>query len=383
MRVLYVQTIRLDSDLCKSSRLGLVEALVNSGSDVTVVASYDHTRPEPPPGARFIMFRATRVPFARQLAFNLGAHAVVFWQMLTKRPDVVLVDPYTFHSVFPFDLLARAGLLETRVIMDVRSGIFHERTTGAANTVRRVLMRASFGYARDVFAGVTTISAMLRDTLVCEYQLSSDRIGIWQSATSPGMLKAHPSAVRPGDNHPLRVMYHGSFGIDRGLEETIQAMRLLQERGVPVELFMMGQGTQAAKLKALAPGLTNVVFHEAVPHEEVPAHLARADVGILPFKPTAVMRSSSPLKLMEYLAAGRPVIASRIEAIEDVVGSDGAIYLTAQTPEAIADAIAAAEANRPRLAELGARGPRIISEQFTWARQVEGLTTFLAGLDRA
>lgn len=383
MRILYLQTIRLDSDLCKTSRLGLIDALVRTGCDMTVVAGYDHVKPAPPPGARLIAIPAPAMPFVKQLSFNLASHVIVFWQMIVRRPDAVLLDPYTFHCVFPFDLLARMGLVKTRVIMDVRSGIFHERHRGLADAARRALRRLAFWYGRLMFPGFTTISPMLRDILVRDYGLPFDRIRIWQSATSAGILAAGAAAgaAPPGSNQRLRVMYHGSFGIDRGLEETIEAMRLLEERGAPVELFMMGQGTQTARLKEAASGLRNVVFHPPVPHEEVPRHLLRADVGILPFKPTPVMRSSSPLKLMEYLSAGRPVIASRIEAIEDVVGPDGAIYLRDQTPEGIAAAIEHALQHRELLVTLGERGPQIVTGQFTWTRQAEGLRQFLSGLD--
>lgn len=381
MRILYLQTIALDTDFCRTSRIGLASALAAAGCDVTIIAGYASAPPPLPPGVRFVGVRMPRVPFVRQFLFNAGVHAATIRECLRRRPDIILLDPYTFYCAWPFDWLSRLGARAPRVVMDVRSGIFHERDQRGADVVRRVLRATSFRYARRVFAGFTTISPMLRDILVREYGLPADRIGLWQSAASSAIVPgARKEPERTG--RPLRVMYHGSFGIDRGLEETVQAMRLLQSRGIQAELFLLGQGTQEPALRALAEGLDNVVFHRAVPHQEVPAHLARCDVGIVPFKTTPVMRSSSPLKLMEYLAAGRPVIASRIEAIEDVVGSDGAFFLRDQTPGAIADAIEQAVHDPERIARLGARGPDIIAEHFTWSRQAEGLRHFLSSLAR-
>lgn len=375
MKVLYLQTIRLDTDMCRSSRIGLVEGLTRLGCEVTVVAGYDWTRPRAPEGVRLIAIPAPQIAYVKQLSFNIAAHAIVFWQILNWRPHVVLLDPYTFHCAWPWDLFARAGLHRMRVLMDVRSGIFHERHRGVANVMLRALRRIAFGYGRAVFAGFTTISSMLRDTLVRDYGLSPDRIGIWQSGVAP--FAAAPAARR-GTAADFRVMYHGSFGIDRGLPETIEAMRLIAATRSDIRLLLLGAGTEEPKLRRLAEGLPNVRFHAPVPHDEVPAFIADSDIGIVPFMPTPVMRSSSPLKLMEYLSAGRSVIASRIEAISDVVGDDGAIYLDDQTPEAIARAICWAADHRELVAALGRRGPTLIAERYTWANQARGLRDFLA-----
>jgi glycosyltransferase involved in cell wall biosynthesis len=330
-----------------------------------------------PAGVRFVGVRAPRVPYLATVAFNLMVHARVVWELLQRRPDVVLLDPYTFHAAFPFDMLSRLGLWPTKVVMDVRSGIFHEQHRGLANWPRRALRALSLAYARRVFTGFTTITPMLRDILVRDFGLPLSRIGIWQSAAAPAGGADIEPAVAGG---PLRVLYHGTFGLDRGLPETIAAMRIVAGRRPDIELLMLGSGIEDVLLRRAAEGLPNVRFHPPVAHAEVAAFIARSDVGILPFKPTPVMRASSPLKLMEYLSCGRPVIASRIEAVTDIVGDAGAVFLKDCTPEAIADAIIWAADHRQELTRLGRLGRELVAEQFTWERQALGLRTFLSGV---
>jgi glycosyltransferase involved in cell wall biosynthesis len=372
--MLYLQTIRLDTDLCRASRLGLTGALAAAGWDVTLIAGIERDRPAMPAGVRLIGIHAPRVPFLATLWFNAVAHLIVVREVIRRPPAVLLLDPYTFHAAFPWDLLSRLGLMSTKVVMDVRSGIFHEQHRGVGNWPRRALRALSLAYARRLFAGFTTITPMLRDRLVRQFGLPADRIGIWQSA-APEMRV--PEAAVGSSRAGLRVLYHGTFGMDRGLPETVQAMRLVADRRPDVELLLLGSGIEEGKLRQLAEGLPNVRFHAPVPHEQVPAFIAGADVGILPFLPTPVMRSSSPLKLIEYLSCGKPVIASRIEAVSDVVGPDGAVFLDAQTPEAIARAIVWAADHRDALDRLATRGRALVAGEFTWERQARGLQQFL------
>ena len=51
-----------------------------------------------------------------------------------------------------------------------------------------------------------------------------------------------------------------------------------------------------------------------VPQHEVPAYLAAIDVGVTPYRDTAFNRASFPLKTLEYLGAGRPVVSSDLPA---------------------------------------------------------------------
>jgi glycosyltransferase involved in cell wall biosynthesis len=71
----------------------------------------------------------------------------------------------------------------------------------------------------------------------------------------------------------------------------------------------------AARLEALAR-LPNVVWTGAVPYAEVPRSIAAFDVGLIPYLANAYTRSCFPLKLYEYLAAGKPVVASGLPELE-------------------------------------------------------------------
>ncbi|MGH9442709.1 MAG: glycosyltransferase, partial [Thermoanaerobaculia bacterium] len=84
-------------------------------------------------------------------------------------------------------------------------------------------------------------------------------------------------------------------------------------------------------------GLPNVKFRGAIEHGAVPEALSAADVGMIPFRVTPVTDCVSPLKMYEYLAAGRPVVSTAMAETREVPG-----VWTASTPAEWRDALRSA-----------------------------------------
>lgn len=82
----------------------------------------------------------------------------------------------------------------------------------------------------------------------------------------------------------------------------------------------------------------NVHFLGTVPHDQVPALALRSDAGVLPLKDNVWNRSNFPLKLCDYMAAGLPVVSTRIPSAEFISRKvPGAVFF-ADTPEEFARA---------------------------------------------
>lgn len=82
-------------------------------------------------------------------------------------------------------------------------------------------------------------------------------------------------------------------------------------------------------------GLPGVQWIDSVPRDELPGYLAWFDVGLTPYADTIFNRRSCPLKTIEYLAAGIPVVASDVASIE---GMDPRFVRTASSPAEFAAA---------------------------------------------
>ncbi len=133
----------------------------------------------------------------------------------------------------------------------------------------------------------------------------------------------------------------GFTGFVRDWHGVDKVLRWLAAPGTPVQvrLLVVGDGPARADLENLARELgiaERVRFTGVVPRAEVPALVAAFDIALQP----AVVPYASPLKLFEYLALGKAIVAPRQPNIEEVL-SDGenALLFDASAPGALEDAL--------------------------------------------
>jgi teichuronic acid biosynthesis glycosyltransferase TuaH len=116
----------------------------------------------------------------------------------------------------------------------------------------------------------------------------------------------------------------------------------------------------------------NVAWTGLRPYEQLPSYLRAMDVGIVPYTDSEFNRASFPLKTLEYLAAGRPVVATQLPAIEWL---DTDLVRIAVEPVEFADAVdaAIAEGNGPD--RVAAR--RGFAAEHSWEYRVRPLAAAL------
>jgi glycosyltransferase involved in cell wall biosynthesis len=120
------------------------------------------------------------------------------------------------------------------------------------------------------------------------------------------------------------------------------------------------------------------VFAGAVSHDDMPAALAAADIGVAPFDiarhpPLALGFYWSPLKVFEYMASGLPVVAPALPRLRALVGDgvEGTLYEPA-TPAALADALTAL-ADPGRRAQLGGAARARAVRDYSWEAHCRAL----------
>jgi len=135
------------------------------------------------------------------------------------------------------------------------------------------------------------------------------------------------SSVHRHDGRSIRIGYVGVLKENYGIEDLIRSMALLREeaRSPAHELIVVGHGPARRSLERLASELDNVTFAGAVEPDEVPALLRSMDV--LAYTSTRVNGFQSPIKLYEYMAAGRAIVAAATPQVRELFAS-GEIGLT-------------------------------------------------------
>ena len=137
------------------------------------------------------------------------------------------------------------------------------------------------------------------------------------------------------------------------------------------------QEPDLARLRALAKGLRiedRVTFTGHLPPSAVAGQLARADIVALPNPASAIStHSTSPLKLFEYMAAGKAIVASRLPSLGEVLTDEvNALLVTPGDADALAGGIRRL-VNDPALrAGLGSAARDAVAE-YSWDRRAERL----------
>lgn len=123
-----------------------------------------------------------------------------------------------------------------------------------------------------------------------------------------------PATAEPG--RPLTLIYLGTLNAQRRLGILVEMLAILLEKGVTARLVLIGDGDQptdrielerCARARRVADQIQITGF---LPHAEALRIAEAGDIGLSPFFPTPVLRSTSPTKLVEYFALGLPVVAN-------------------------------------------------------------------------
>jgi glycosyltransferase involved in cell wall biosynthesis len=179
-------------------------------------------------------------------------------------------------------------------------------------------------------------------------------------------------------NNSKVIIYVGTLGKGRYLTLLIQAFSEVRKRNMGVKLLIVGEGDDEENLKKLADELEikdSIVFTGQVPQVEIPNFIAAADIGVSPVPPFFFYKLSSPIKMFEYMAMAKPVVANEEipEQKESLEYSGGGI-LVPFTPEAFADAIIELLDNPEKAKEMGQRGREWVVKNRSYeilARRVE------------
>jgi len=166
------------------------------------------------------------------------------------------------------------------------------------------------------------------------------------------------------------IMYMGNLVPCFEVDSVIRIYRRVTERLPETVLVIVGEGVEEPRLRRLveSEGLSSRVFFTGfVPKERVASYLEVADVLILPMSDTRLNRARCPLKIREYLAAGRPIVASALGEVAEAVGDSRMLVEPGEGDQGFVDRILRL-ASDPRLAEEEALKNRQRSERFTWEK---------------
>jgi len=172
-------------------------------------------------------------------------------------------------------------------------------------------------------------------------------------------------------------LYFGRFDKWAGTNILKEVSTILKQKRPSTRLLLVGGGHTEAEFP------NNTVLISEIPHDKVPETIAIADVVLIPFPESEVSHAASPLKLFEAMAMQKPIIASRVDGICEVVenGYDG-LLVNPEKPEEWVEAIETVLDSKPLRAKLG-RNARERAKEYDWEVLASRFETILLMITRA
>ncbi|MGH9320967.1 MAG: glycosyltransferase family 4 protein [Vicinamibacteria bacterium] len=384
MRILYLADIRFPMERANGIQTAeTAHALARRGVEVELVVRRTDGRS----GAECLAFfglaphrnlrlRRVRTPFGRPsylgAALSLLLRSRGEWDVVYTR-DLVLADlalrvgkapvVYEAHTV-------AAVFAEERARLYVGEPRPSSRKLARLDSRERRVCRKA--------AGVVTITEALENALEERHR------GIAASRVVPDGCRV-PRELPPldGFHSPPRVYYIGQLYPWKGVDLLVESMTRVKG----AELVVVGglpPEADLARLKRLASTLTlndRVRFRGFVPPPELAAERASADVFVIPLLDSTTARLfTSPLKLFEAMAARRPIVASDLPSIREVLAhEENALLVRPGDGVALAAAIERLLDDRALSERLASRAFEDVNA-YAWDRRAEAIDDFLAGV---
>jgi len=201
--------------------------------------------------------------------------------------------------------------------------------------------------------------------------LSRKLVTVIPNGVSPADFPVTPLPGREGREPTL--LYIGTLADWQGLDILIKALpKILEQQRVKLRILGRGRSRQRKMLAKQIRKLgleEHVAVQPAVPHHEIPAVIAEADICVAPLglNDRNVTQGACPIKLLEYMAAGRPLLASNMPIVRELVREDvdGLLFSPSDSDDLARQAnllLADAELSQ-RLASSAAKH---VCEKFTW-----------------
>ncbi len=227
--------------------------------------------------------------------------------------------------------------------------------------------------------GVIAISHALKADLIARLGVAADKVLVAADGISAARLASPPLSkeeARKTVNVPRSfkklVVYSGSSKPGKGAELFVQAAAL----ALPDVLFLFVGDRGEAETNQPAPA--NLYCTGRVDPSQVPLYQAAADVLVLPnVAQGSIHAYTSPLKLFEYMAAKRPIVASELAVLREVLtNEDNCLLVSAANPTALVNAVQRLLQDEALADRLATRAYAQV-RQYTWEKRAQNILNFV------
>lgn len=338
----------------------LAKAFHTLGHEVTLVVGAGGPLADDLPAAvklRVVTGRDLPVAMAILLNMRESPPDVIYERRTTPKIGYVLSRLFSSPLVLEVN-----GLLDDELIFQGR-----ESSQGVHRRVR-TWVRSRLMRRVDRFV---VVSKAIAEDLVLSHKVEPSRISVIGNGVNVERFRPHSKAeasVGVGLSPDLpRIIFVGNLVGWRDLDSMLTCLSEVRESHPDTELIIVGDGQDRSRLEARAKSqypAGAVRFLGTRPHGEIPLWICASDVCLLPAVAWKV--DVSPLKLFEYLACGRPVVATSVPGLELVQDLNLGRIVPPGDSHSLAEAITKILSDPSLGRDLGLRGRDYVERERSW-----------------
>jgi glycosyltransferase involved in cell wall biosynthesis len=310
----------------------------------------------------FQSFLLNRLLYTAKLLFH-GA------QIIKHERPTVLYERYGYSNIVGVIL---AKMFRIPIVMEVNTplGIYTTKQD-LGKYYHLALLAERFVLRKATY--VTTVSQEAKEILLSRYP--GLKVVVNENGVNPRRFSPEVSGKKPIERFALKgkfiIGYSGSLMWWHGIPVLLKAMEMVRRKLPEAHLLLMGDSGLRQEYEALTKKLSIddvVTFTGLVSYEKMPGFLAACDVMVAPYLPVLaqVPFHGSPIKVFEYMAMAKPVVASNLGQISAILEHrETGLLVTPGDVNELADVIVELGGD-PQLARTLGYNARSESMKYTW-----------------
>ncbi len=303
------------------------------------------------------------------LSFAFLAFLKVTWLHLRLHFDVIQVNNMPDLLVFAAFIPKVLGTKVVSMMYEPTPELWEELRGSRPPFVLKLVEQLSLAFADKSF----TVTQQLRDAYVSR-GAKAEKIAVVLNAPDERLLDlAGSPKASNGSGNGFTLICHGAIEERYGQDTILDAIALARRQVPGLRMRLLGRGTYVEPMlqRRKALGLEDCVDYLGyVPLEQMLEEICAADLGIVAQKSSAYSNLVHTGKMYEYIALGKPVLASRLRAVAAYFGEDALAYFEPGNAQSLAEGIIDLYQHPEKRAALS-RKAQIQYARYRWEEQKE------------
>lgn len=377
MNILYYDLLRGNTSTASNHVNEIIRNLEKLGNTILLRDNSFKKEEEKPPISSLNLWGkiGTRWPFLGIFLSLIGEirifiRGIIVLIKINVKPDIV----YYRHGLFNAGLWT-AKLLRIPAVKEVNGIVANEKevTNQAKGIILNIINHIE---KRNMPKAdkIIVVTSKLKQILIREYNVSENKIEVLENGANVDLFRPMErnrviSKLRISEQFRY-VCFVGNFAAWQGLEYLIKSVPHVLKECPDARFLLVGDGDLKERLESMVKDIgvsDKVIFTGMVPYQNVPCYINASDVCVAPFISQRNERIGlSPLKLCEYLACEKPVIASRISGLEILEKHQMGLLVPPEDEVALAQAIVRMLKDYSLREEMGKNGRQYVVKHRSW-----------------